>query len=479
MRARSGAAQRSSAAPAGRPVPAPRGRSKRRAPRRTPLAPAVARPHRWQSPVRPGAMQRQPQHVDVVELLPAVSGSRSAARALAAARVRRLIVPSLHGRQTRPRRLRRDARASSRPPPGVAGARRPPPAHQPGSARRPLDHVAWAAKRPLAAQARGARSGGSRTARGYRVELRRGLAVQLRSTGCVRAPPAGSAGTHRGRQRRDHVQLAPAGDLHDPREVNLAQLDRRSRQDAPSRPPASPGSISGRIHARNRAPRPARTAPRRRAGGAGSRAPPARSAAHAPARRRRAAEPRSDWRDLLVEDQPLDVGCNRQRLHALLSAPPEADLPAGAAEICSTTDATVDTTYDTTVSRCAQAAGGAFVAAPPSSVHGHDRLATRTTRRRARLRHLRTAARPHHRHRQAPTRHRPRGVAGPRARAGGSPPTRALRRATPCRRWSWSTVRAGSPPTWRRCARCLSRSSEWMEAASGRSRAWRGRPPER
>ncbi len=39
------------------------------------------------------------------------------------------------------------------------------------------------------------------------------------------------------------------------------------------------------------------------------------------------------WRDLLVEDQPLDVGRDRQRLHALLSAPPEADLPAGAAEI--------------------------------------------------------------------------------------------------------------------------------------------------
>ncbi len=83
----------------------------------------------------------------------------------------------------------------------------------------------------LAGLALGPQRGARQQIRTGSVERRRSRAVQLEESLHARARLGGNVWRlDRGRERRDHVELAPSCDLDHARQIHLAQLDRRPRK---------------------------------------------------------------------------------------------------------------------------------------------------------------------------------------------------------------------------------------------------------
>ena len=132
-------------------------------------------------------------------------------------------------------------------------------------------------------------------------------------------------------ERRDHVELAAAGDLRHAREVDRAQLDRRAgerahdgagvagvdQQPQPRQQVAHLGALEERRGARQ---------PVRHGALLERDRDRLALAAHRPHEHAHVL-----GRDVLARDQPLDLGRHRLRLRALGRAAPERDLAAGLA----------------------------------------------------------------------------------------------------------------------------------------------------
>ena len=270
----------------------------------------------------PGA--HQPEHVDVLELVALGVVHRHhahAARPLGAGRLFLSQAGVGDGRD----RARELARGGLRRAAGVVGRE----LGEAGQVAQPLDDLGGGREQQLPAQPEPLDQPVDVEVGAGRVERARGRAIQLQE----RDDPLARLGRdlrrlERGRQRRDHVELAPAGDLGHAREVDRAQLDGRPRQ----RPHHRTGvaRIDEQPQPRQQVAHLGALEERRGAGQVvrdGALLERDRDRLTLGAHR---AHEHADVlrRDVGTRDQPLDVGRDRLRLRALGGAAPERDLAA-------------------------------------------------------------------------------------------------------------------------------------------------------
>jgi hypothetical protein len=265
----------------------------------------------------------QPQHVHVPERQ-ARRGVHRHDRDRARAGLRPAFLVAQAGLRDRRDRARELARRGLRRATDVRGGE----LAQLGEAHEPLHDVGLCREQLLAAEAEPVDEAVHEQVGARRVERGRGGAVELQEP----EDPLARLGRQLrrlggGHERGDHVELAPARDLHAASEVDRAQLDRRARQRADHGArvrgvdeQAQPGQDVldlGALEERRRARQPVRHGAlleRERDGLA--------LVAH------RAHEDRDLLRRHPGPDQAPDVGRDRLRLRALVRRPPEAHRPA-------------------------------------------------------------------------------------------------------------------------------------------------------
>ena len=227
-------------------------------------------------------------------------------------------------REVARRRVRRAARVGARE---LAEAR---------EVHEPLDDVGLRAEDLLAAQARAARSGGAGRGRGGRSPASPPTRGRAAGTTWMRSRASYSScgDSVAATQRRHHVELAPARDLHAAREVDGAQ-----RRPAGGRARARPrrrrwGRRAGAARRARRGPRRARRSPPRRPSGSRSRAPRRRPRRRGPrraasARARRCARARSRRARAARPRPPRPAPARARRPRARSARVPPGSPPTG------------------------------------------------------------------------------------------------------------------------------------------------------
>ncbi len=244
------------------------------------------------------------------------------ARVLAGGRLL-LAQPGVGDRRDRAREL---ARGGLRRPAHVGGRE----VGELGEVDQPLDDLGGGGEEQLPADPEPLDEPVHVEVRARRVDRVGRRAVQAQEVGDAIARLGRDLGRlERGRQRGDHVELAPAGDLGDAREVDRAQLDRRPRERAHDRAgvagvdeQAQPGEQVAHLGALEEGRRARQVV----GDGALLEGEPDRLALAAHGAHEHADVLR---RRLAAGDQTLDLGGDRLRLRALGGAAPEGDLARG------------------------------------------------------------------------------------------------------------------------------------------------------